>query len=111
MIPLLNYILIEQLGNEERKTKGGIVIPIKPESAIEKQFEGTIVAIGPLVKDRTFQIGVKVAINPYGACIRRKQGKKEFVIIRDSEIVAILDESDSDASVLAEMDGPQNYKP
>jgi co-chaperonin GroES (HSP10) len=87
IIPLQNYLVIEQEGNEE-KMINGIIIP--PKIMPEKQFEGTIVSVGPYVKDRDLKSGMKVAVNAYGAMIRRKEGKKEYVLIRDVDVIAIL---------------------
>jgi co-chaperonin GroES (HSP10) len=108
IIPLQNYLLIEQEGNEE-KIINGIIIPSSPDP--KKQFEGTIVSIGPLVRDPDLAIGQKVAINAYGVMIRRKEEKKEYVLIRDIDIIAILEGEayDPKKSFIAEADSHTDY--
>lgn len=97
IIPLQNFLVIEQEANEDKLSSGGIWIPQEKNPA--KQFEGTIVAIGPFVKDPALKPGTRIALNAWGQVIRRKEETtdsdgikhlREYVITREIDIVAIL---------------------
>lgn len=96
IIPLQNFLVIEQETNEMKMSPGGIWIPEKPIP--EKQFEGTIVAKGPYVKDPDLKIGTRIALNAWGQVVRRKEKmmvddkkvEKEYILTREVDIIAIL---------------------
>ena len=116
IIPLQNYLVIEQEANE-MKMVGSLYIP--EQQRPEKQFEGTIVAKGAYVKDPDLQIGTRIALNAYGTVVKRKETKiidgekhlKEYVIVREIDIIAIL-QDDPGAEVgkmEPSIDGTQDY--
>ena len=109
IIPMQNYILVEQEGNVEKVLPSGIIIP-EPKDP-KKQFEGTIVSIGPLIKNPDLKAGQRVAINAYGVMVRRQEGKKEFVLIRDVDVIALLvgEEYDPKSAFVAESDSHRDY--
>jgi len=116
IVPLQNYLVIEQEANEPKMVNG---IWVPEQQRPEKQFEGTIIAKGAYVKDPDLQIGAKIALNAYGTVIRRKETKiingekhlKEYVLVREIDIIAILKD---DPSIIAgkiqpSIDGVQDY--
>ena len=91
--PLGEKVLLKRLEAEE-KTKGGIVLP---DTAKEKPQKGTVLAVGDgkLLEDgkrAAFQVkkGDKVLFASY-AGTKIKLGGEEFVLMDESEILAILD--------------------
>lgn len=97
--PLNDKVLIERLEAVD-KTSGGILLP---DSAKEKPTEGRIVAAGdgrwndegkrvPL----TVKAGDKVLFSAY-AGTQVKDGGKEYLILDESEVLAVLDEKPWDA--------------
>jgi len=89
LIPLLDRVLIERFV-AETKTKGGIMIP---EKALGKVQSGTVVAIGPGLRDEkganlgvSVKEGDKVLLPEYGGT-KVEIEDKEYFIFRDSEII------------------------
>jgi co-chaperonin GroES (HSP10) len=70
IIPLQNFLVIEQEANEE-KLVGSIWIPQEKNPA--KQFEGIIVSVGPDVKNPDLKPGTIIALNAWGQVVRRKE--------------------------------------
>ncbi|MGQ9864137.1 MAG: co-chaperone GroES [Bacteroidia bacterium] len=85
--PLADRVVVEPLPAEE-KTVGGIIIP---DTAKEKPQKGTVVAVGPGKKDEpvTVQVGQKVLYSKYAGTEITVDGK-EYLIMRESDIYAIL---------------------
>jgi len=85
--PLADRVLVEPAPAEE-KTVGGIIIP---DTAKEKPQRGTIIAAGPGKKDEpmTVKIGDKVLYGKYAGTELSFEGK-DFLIMRESDIVAII---------------------
>ena len=90
--PLADKVLIERL-EAETKTKGGIVIP---DTAQEKPRKGKIISLGQgkLLEDGSrgnFQVkvGNVVLLSSYGGT-EIKLNDKEYLIIEESDIMAIL---------------------
>jgi len=92
--PLGDRVVIEPLKQEER-TESGIVLP---EKAKEKPMRGYVLAVGKgRVEDgQTIPIDVKVGdlvlYNKY-AGTEVKYDQKELLIMRDSDILGILEPS------------------
>ena len=91
--PLGDRVIIEQ-EVAEAKTESGIVLP---DTAQEKPQLGTIVAVGPgRVTDdgKTVPMSVKkgdvVIFAKYGGT-ELKDGGKDFLIIKESDILAVRD--------------------
>jgi co-chaperonin GroES (HSP10) len=116
IVPLQNFVVIEQEANE-MKMVNGIWLPEKQNP--EKQFEGIIVAVGPMVHDRELKPGVRVAQNAWGQVVKRKETKiingkehtKEYVITREQDIIAILkdDPSTKASKIVAITENSSNY--
>ena len=90
--PLDDRVVVKPAEAEE-KTKGGIILP---DTAKEKPVEGTIVAAGPgknsdsgeLIK-MTIKVGDKVLYGKYSGT-EVTIGGEEFLIMRESDIFAII---------------------
>ena len=90
--PLHDRVVIERI-EAESKTAGGIIIP---DNAKEKPAEGVVVAIGngsrynngkiiPLV----VQVGDRILFAKWGG-VEVKFGGKELIILKESDILAII---------------------
>jgi chaperonin GroES len=91
--PLGEKVLVKRLEAEET-TRGGIVLP---DTAKEKPQKGTVLAVGDgkLLDDGTrakFQVkkGNKVLFASYGGT-EVKVGGEEYLLMDESDILAILD--------------------
>lgn len=91
--PLHDRVLVKRL-EEEEVTKGGIIIP---DSAKEKPIKGEIIAAGPGKVDDdgkaiklTVKKGDTVLFNKYAGTEIKVDGK-EFLIMREDDILAIID--------------------
>jgi chaperonin GroES len=91
--PLHDRILVERLEEKEVK-KGGIIIP---DTAKEKPQEGKVIAVGNgKVNDEGKKIpldvkaGDKILFGKYSGS-EVKIDDKEFLIMREEDILAILD--------------------
>ncbi|RKY15913.1 MAG: co-chaperone GroES [Planctomycetota bacterium] len=92
--PLDDYVVIEPIEEEER-TPEGIVLP---DVAKEKPQKGKVVAVGPgkLLKNgkraaMSVKEGDTVLYGKY-AGTEVKIGDKEFNIMRESEILAVIED-------------------
>ena len=92
--PLNDKVLIERLEAVD-KTAGGILLP---DSAKEKPTEGRIVAAGDGRLDDqgkrvplSVKSGDRVLFSAY-AGTQVKEGGKEYLILEESEVLAVLDD-------------------
>lgn len=91
--PLHDRVLVQRLEQEEQ-VRGGIIIP---DSAKEKPQEAKVIAVGPgkalengVRAPMDVQKGDKILIGKYsGSDI--KFGDDELVILREDEILAVID--------------------
>ena len=85
--PLADRVLVEPAPAED-KTAGGIIIP---DTAKEKPQKGIIVAVGPGKKDEpmTVKVGDNVLYGKY-AGTEITIGGKDYMIMRESDVVAII---------------------
>jgi len=92
--PLHDRIIVKQL-EEEGKTAGGIIIP---DSAKEKPHQGKVMAVGKgkiledgSVRPPDVKVGDKILFEKYaGSTI--KMGGDELMILREEEILAIVED-------------------
>jgi len=91
--PLYDKVLVERLQAED-KTAGGIVLP---DTAKEKPTEGRVVATGSgRVADDgkavapTVKVGDHILFGSYAGTDIKEEGK-EYLILDESEILAIVD--------------------
>ena len=85
--PLADRVIVE-VSSAEEKTSSGIIIP---DTAKEKPQQGLVVAVGSGKKDEpmTVKVGDKVLYGKYAGTEISHDGK-EFLIMRESDIFAIL---------------------
>ena len=93
LVPLGDRVILQQLEAEET-TKSGIVLP---GQAQEKPQQAEVVAVGPggLVDGKEVKMEVKVGdkvIYSKYAGTDVKLEEKEYVIVRQSDIAAIVEE-------------------
>jgi len=91
--PLADHIFVEPL-NEEKTSKGGILIPATAE---EKPIMGKVVAVGPgrttdegKLIPLTVKVGDKVLFTKYSPN-EIKVEDKEYLVIREDDVLAIID--------------------
>ena len=92
--PLGSRVVIEPLEQEE-VTAGGIVLP---ETAKEKPQKGVVLSVGPGDRDddgkriaMDVKVGDKVLFAKYAGTEIKIEGKK-LLILRESDLLAIVDE-------------------
>ncbi|XOD69288.1 MAG: co-chaperone GroES [Flavobacteriales bacterium AspAUS03] len=85
--PLADRVLIEP-APAESKTASGIIIP---DTAKEKPQKGKVVAVGPGKKDESMsvEVGNEVLYGKYSGT-ELKWENKDYLIMRESDIIAIL---------------------
>ena len=90
--PLGDNVLIERVA-AEAKTKGGIVLP---DSAKEKPREGVVISVGEgRLNDHGVRVPVavkakdRVIFSSYAGTEVKHEGR-EFLIVREDEILAIV---------------------
>ena len=93
--PLHDRILVERVENEG-KTLGGIIIP---DSAKEKPMEGKVIAVGSGSRDDKgnirpldVQIGNIILFTKWGGT-EIKIENKEYLIMKESDILAIVEQN------------------
>jgi chaperonin GroES len=91
--PLQDRVIVKRL-EEEKKTKGGIIIP---DTAKEKPVEGEVVAVGKgkttedgkLIKPDV-KVGDRVLFSKYGGTEVKIDGV-EHLIMREDDILGIIE--------------------
>ena len=90
--PLADRVIIESM--DERKTKGGIVIP---ETSDNKSQKGRVVAVGPgkiedgILQKLSLGIGDKVIFGKYAGTEVNITGK-DYLIMREDDVIAVLED-------------------
>ncbi len=90
--PLSDRVIIERF--EERKTKGGIVIP---ETSDNKSQKGLVVAVGPgkiedgNLQKLTLNVGDRVIFGKYSGT-EVTIGGKEYLIMREDDVIGVIEE-------------------
>lgn len=97
--PLHDRVLIKRVEQEE-KTSGGIIIP---DTAKEKPMEAEVVAVGPGAKSENGKVqpldvkaGDRVLIGKWAGTEIKLEGE-DYVIVKESDIMGILDNAGSTA--------------
>lgn len=92
--PLHDRVVVRRM-EEERTTAGGIVIP---DNATEKPMRGVVVAVGGgKILDNgdaralAVKVGEKVLFGKYSGT-EVKFGAEELVVMREDDIMAVIDE-------------------
>jgi len=101
--PLHDRVVVRRLESDER-TKGGIIIP---DTAKEKPQEGEIIAVGPGGRDESGKLvpldvraGDRVLFGKWSGTEVKLEGQ-ELVIMKEADILGILDTADSKRKVAA----------
>ncbi len=91
--PIHDRVLLERLDEAEQKSAGGIIIP---DTAKEKPVEGKVVAVGDGARSEDGKVtplvvkaGDRVLFGKYSGT-DVKFGGREYLIVRESEILAII---------------------
>ena len=91
--PLHDRILVKRL-EEERTSKGGIIIP---DTATEKPIQGKVVAVGNgkiledgSVRKLDVKIGDKVLFGKYGGTEVKVEGD-ELLVMREEDVMAVIE--------------------
>ncbi|MBV9114545.1 MAG: co-chaperone GroES, partial [Hyphomicrobiales bacterium] len=100
---LHDRVVVRRLESDER-TKGGIIIP---DTAKEKPQEGEIIAVGPGGRDESGKLvpldvraGDRVLFGKWSGTEVKLEGQ-ELVIMKEADILGILDTADSKRKVAA----------
>jgi len=91
--PLHDRVLLQRNDEGEQKSLGGIIIP---DTAKEKPIEGKVVAVGDGARSEDGKVtplvvkpGDRVLFGKYSGTDVKYQGQ-EYLIVRESEILAVL---------------------
>lgn len=93
--PLSNRVLIEPV-EEEKMTKGGIVLPDSADK--KKQSRGAVIAIGPgKLNEAGARVPVSVAVGqtvlfkePWGEENKIEDGDKKYFLVEEDDILAVI---------------------
>ena len=101
--PLHDRVAVRRV-EEEQKTKGGIIIP---DTAQEKPMQGEVLAVGPGVRDEKgelvkldVQVGDRILFGKWSGTEVKIDGD-ELLIMKESDIMGILDEGASQTTKAA----------
>ena len=92
LIPLNDRVVLKQLEAEET-TASGIILSSKDQ---EKPQEAEVIAVGPGAKvdgellPVSVKVGEKVVYSKY-AGMEVKQGDEKYIIVKDSDILAVVE--------------------
>jgi chaperonin GroES len=93
--PLADRVVVKRLEEEEAKSPGGIIIP---DTVKEKPQKGIVVAVGPGRLDEKgnripmeVKVGDKVIFAKYAGS-EVKIGGEEYLIMREDDILAVVEE-------------------
>jgi chaperonin GroES len=91
--PLHDRILVKRL-EEERTSKGGIIIP---DTATEKPIQGKVIAVGNgkiqedgKIRPLDVKVGDKVLFGKYGGTEVKVDGD-ELLVMREEDVMAIIE--------------------
>jgi chaperonin GroES len=91
--PLQDRVIVKRVAEEE-KTKGGIIIP---DTAKEKPFEGTVLAVGNgkvlengKVRALDVKAGDRILFTKYAGTEVKLDGE-EHVVVREEDILGVVE--------------------
>ncbi|XP_061389648.1 10 kDa heat shock protein, mitochondrial [Musca vetustissima] len=95
IIPMLDRVLVKR-AETLTTTKGGIVLP---EKAQGKMMEGTVIAVGPGARNAqtgehikpAVKEGDRILLPEFGGTKVEMEDKKEYLLFRESDILAKLE--------------------
>jgi chaperonin GroES len=98
--PLYDRVVVKRIENQENTTAGGLFIP---DSAKEKPQEGEVAAVGKgkrlengTMVELDVRVGDRVLFGKYSGSDIKLDGN-EYMIMREDEILGILDEQPASA--------------
>jgi len=101
--PLHDRVVVRRIAAEE-KTKGGIIIP---DTAQEKPQEGEVIAVGPGGRDENGKLipidlkaGNRVLFGKWSGTEVKLDGE-ELLIMKESDIMGVLDEGAAEQKAAA----------
>ncbi len=104
--PLHDRVVVKRIEQEE-KTKGGIIIP---DTAKEKPQEGEVIAVGPGGRNEDGEIvpldvkaGDRVLFGKWSGTEVKIDGE-ELLIMKESDLLGILEPSSTEPQLLRETD-------
>ena len=90
--PLHDRVVVQRI-EPETKTKGGIIIP---DTVKEKPQEGTIVAVGPGVRDErgeihplSVKIGDKILFGKWSGSEIKLDGT-DYLVMKETDVIGVL---------------------
>ena len=96
LTPLFDHLIVEAIDTQVATTASGIIIP--DTAATEKPQQGRVISIGPgklldsgVRATMTVKVGDVVVFKKY-APDEVKVGGKEFLVISESDVLAIITE-------------------
>lgn len=98
LIPLGDRVLVlEEKGKKENRTSTGIIIPETVKADDVKMAK--VIAVGPglytqngVLIPMTAKVGMEVVLPPYGQGQQIKLGGVDYMLYRESEFLAILED-------------------
>ena len=87
LVPLADRVVLKQL-EAETKTKTGIILT---SSAQEKPQEAEVVAVGPGTEDVKMEVSVGQKVIYKYAGTNVKMEEEEYIIVKQSDILAIVE--------------------
>jgi chaperonin GroES len=91
--PLHDRVIVKRL-EEERTSKGGIIIP---DTATEKPIQGKVVAVGKgkiledgSVRPLDLKVGDKILFGKYGGTEVKVDGD-ELLVMREEDVMAVIE--------------------
>ena len=98
--PLYDRVVVKRIENQENTTAGGLFIP---DSSYEKPQEGEVAAVGKgkrlengTMVELDVRVGDRVLFGKYSGSDIKLDGN-EYMIMREDEILGILDEQPASA--------------
>lgn len=82
-------ILVRRPGSEERKTKGGLLIPATAANESKRTVWVEVVAVGPNI--RTIEVGDYILVSPEAGYEAQIRGE-DYLLLREREVHAIASE-------------------
>lgn len=82
-------VLVRRPGAEERKTKGGLLVPATAADSARRCVWAEVVAVGPNV--RTIEPGDHVLVSPEAGYEAQIRGE-DYLLLREREVHAIASE-------------------
>ncbi len=97
--PLHDRVVVKRV-DEERKTKGGIIVP---DTAQEKPMQGEVLAVGPGARNDKgdlvpmgVEVGQRVLFGKWSGT-EVKIDNEELLIMKESDIMGVIEDSPAQA--------------